>query len=85
MAKIVEMPTTPNFVQSSFRLRRYIGAAISPYTGSLQTQEYDGVFWEAEVTLPPMRRDLAVNWQSFDYERYTQCFSRWTQRRTKSQ
>ncbi len=65
MAKIIDMPTTPNFISSNFRLRRYIGAAISPYTGSLQTQEYDGVFWEAEVTLPPMRRDLAVNWQSF--------------------
>ena len=54
MAKIIDMPTTPNFISSNFRLRRYIGAAISPYTGSLQTQEYDGVFWEAEVTLPPM-------------------------------
>jgi len=59
------MPTTPNFISSNFRLRRYIGAAVSPYSGKITTQEYDGVFWEAEVTLPPMRRDLAANWQSF--------------------
>jgi hypothetical protein len=37
----------------------------SPYTGKIRTQEYDGVFWEATVNLPPMRRDVAKNWQSF--------------------
>ena len=38
---------------------------VSPYTGKTKTQEFDGVFWNAEVSLPPMRRDQAVNWQSF--------------------
>ena len=37
----------------------------SPYTGSVRTQEYDGVYWEAEVSLPPMRRETALEWQSF--------------------
>ena len=65
MAKIVTMPSTPNFIRSNFVLRRAIGSVASPYTGKVRTQEYDGVFWEATVTLPPMRRDVAVNWQSF--------------------
>ena len=65
MAKIITMPNTPNFVRSNFKLVRTIGSVASPYTGKIRTQEYDGVFWEATVTLPPMRRDVAKNWQSF--------------------
>ena len=65
MAKIVTMPSTPNFVRSNFVLRRAVGSVASPYTGKVRTQEYDGVFWEATVNLPPMRRDVAKNWQSF--------------------
>jgi hypothetical protein len=59
------MPNTPNFVRSNFVLRRAVGSVASPYTGKVRTQEYDGVFWEATVTLPPMRRHVAKNWQSF--------------------
>ena len=65
MGKLVTMPNTPNFVRSNFKLVRTIGTVASPYTGKLRTQEYDGVFWEAVVSLPPMRRDVAKNWQSF--------------------
>ena len=65
MAKIVTMPSTPNFIRSNFVLRRAVGSVASPYTGKVRTQEYDGVYWEASVTLPPMRRDVAKNWQSF--------------------
>lgn len=65
MGKIVTMPNTPNFIQSNFRLIRTIGTVSSPYTGKISTQEFDGVYWEASVNLPPMRRDVAVNWQSF--------------------
>ncbi len=65
MAKIVTMPSTPNFIRSNFVLRRAVGSVASPYTGKIRTQEYDGVFWEATVNLPPMRRDVAKNWQSF--------------------
>lgn len=65
MAKIVTMPSTPNFIRSNFVLRRAVGSVASPYTGKVRTQEYDGVYWEATVTLPPMRRDVAKNWQSF--------------------
>jgi len=65
VGKLVTMPNTPNFVRSNFKLVRTIGTVASPYTGKIRTQEYDGVFWEAVVSLPPMRRDVARNWQSF--------------------
>jgi hypothetical protein len=65
VGKLVTMPNTPNFVRSNFKLVRTIGTVASPYTGKIRTQEYDGVFWEAVVSLPPMRRDVAKNWQSF--------------------
>ena len=65
MGKLVTMPTSPNFIQSNFRLVRTIGTVSSPYTGKISTQEFDGVYWEASVNLPPMRRDVASQWQSF--------------------
>ena len=65
MAKIITMPTTPNFARSSFRLVRTIGTTVSPFTGQTKTQEFDGVYWVADVTLPPMKRTVAKNWQSF--------------------
>lgn len=65
MAKIVTMPNTPNFIRSNFKLVRTVGSVSSPYTGKVRTQEYDGVYWESTVTLPPMRRSQAVQWQSF--------------------
>jgi len=65
VGKLVTMPTTPNFIQSNFKLIRTIGTVSSPYTGKISTQEFDGVYWEASVNLPPMRRDVASQWQSF--------------------
>jgi len=59
------MPTTPNFTRSSFRLFRAIGQNASPFTGKQLSQEFDAVFWEAEVTLPPLNRTQASEWQSF--------------------
>jgi len=61
----IAMPTTPNFLRSTFRLHRAVGQTISPFTGTQKTQEYDYVGWSADVTLPPMRRSVAVNWQSW--------------------
>lgn len=59
------MPSTPNFTRSNFRLIRTIGQTVSPFTGQTKTQEFDAVYWQADVTLPPMKRSVAVNWQTF--------------------
>jgi len=65
VAKLIAMPSTPNFVRSEFTLVRTIGTTTSPFTGKTKTQEFDGVYWTAQVALPPMRRSDAVNWQTF--------------------
>ena len=59
------MPTSPNFVRSNFSLFRAVGQTASPFTGKVLTQEFDAVYWQAEVTLPPLNRTQAVEWQSF--------------------
>ena len=59
------MPSTPNFVRSNFSLFRAIGQTASPFTGKQLTQEFDAVYWTADVTLPPLNRTQAVEWQSF--------------------
>ena len=65
MARIITMPTSPNFVRSNFSLFRAIGQTASPFTGKVLTQEFDAVFWQADVTLPALNRAQAVEWQSF--------------------
>ena len=65
MARIITMPTSPNFVRSNFSLFRAVGQTASPFTGKVLTQEFDAVYWQAEVTLPPLNRSQAVEWQSF--------------------
>ena len=65
MARLITMPTTPNFVRSNFSLYRAIGQTASPFTGKQLTQEYDAVYWTADVTLPTMNRTQAKEWQSF--------------------
>ena len=59
------MPSSPNFVMSDWTLFRTIGSTVSPFTGKQKNQEFDGVFWTATLTLPPMRRAQALEWQSF--------------------
>jgi len=65
VARLITMPTTPNFVRSNFSLYRAIGQTASPFTGKQLTQEYDAVYWTADVTLPAMNRTQAKEWQSF--------------------
>jgi len=65
MSKEITMPTSPNFLSSTFTLTRAIGQTVSPFTGKQRTQEYDMVLWSAQVTLPPMKRSVAANWQSW--------------------
>jgi len=64
MREIV-MPLSPNFVRSTFRLDRAVGAVASPFTGQTRTQEFDYAGWMAEVTLPPLKRPEATEWMSF--------------------
>jgi len=47
---------------TTFRIRRIVGQSMSPFTGETQTFRHQGEWWEAEITLPPMRHALAREW-----------------------
>jgi hypothetical protein len=61
----LEMPTTPNFIQSNFGLQRFVSVGASPYTGYQQAHEWPFANWQATLTLPPMNRTQAREWQAF--------------------
>ena len=59
------MPTSPNFVRSEWTIQRTVAQSISPFTYAQTQHEYEGAIWTATVTLPPMFREQAGEWQSF--------------------
>lgn len=59
------MPTTPNFTDSSWRLNRKVAVSQSQFTGAQQVFEYDYALWSATLSLPPMKREQAREWESF--------------------
>jgi len=60
------MPTSPsNFKTSEWRIVRTTAVSMSPYDYSTATASFDGAMWQTTVSLPPMKREDAVNWQVF--------------------
>ena len=62
---IIDIPTNTNFASVTFTLNRNIAASRSVFTNRQRTQEYDGVFWSAQLTLPPLQRTDALEWVTF--------------------
>jgi hypothetical protein len=62
---IIDIPTNHNFATVKFTLNRNIATSRSAFTNKQRLQEYDGVYWSAEVTLPPMKRADALEWTTF--------------------
>ena len=65
MPKIIDIPTNVGFTSSDFSLTNTMGVTVSPFSGKTRTQEYEANYWTGRVTLAPMRRSQAVEWQSF--------------------
>ena len=59
------MPTSPAFNTSDWGIRRAVAVSESPFTGATQVQKYAKAQWYATLSLPPMKRSQAVEWQSF--------------------
>lgn len=59
------LPSTPAFTESSWKLKRAVDINQSPFSGHTSTYEYDMALWTAVLSLPPMKRDQAAQWQSF--------------------
>ena len=62
---LITMPTSPNFSQSRWSIRRAVASAKSPFTGHEQVYAYDIACWQATLSLPAMKRSQAGAWQSF--------------------
>ena len=65
MAKTITIPTNVGFTNSTFSLFRAIATTASPFSGKQRTQEFDNVFWQGNVSLPPINRAQASEWLSF--------------------
>ena len=59
------MPTSPAFTTSDWGIRRVVAVSESPFTGATQVQKYAKAQWYATLSLPPMKRNPAIQWQAF--------------------
>ena len=57
----------PNLGVASMNIRAVsvVGASVSPFTGQQQVYKHQGQWWEAEISLPSMKRDEAEQVASF--------------------
>ena len=62
---LITMPTTPAFKTSNWGIKRAVAVSESPFTGAANVQEYAMAKWYATLSLPPMKREKAVEWQAF--------------------
>ena len=61
----LSMPTNRNFVKSKFILKRAVAVTKSPFTFATQSAKFTGCQWCATVSLPPLSRSEASEWQAF--------------------
>lgn len=59
----LDLPST-GIVKSDWKLKRAVAVSESPFTGAQQVHQYDYALWQAVITLPPMKRDQAAEWQA---------------------
>jgi len=59
------LPTTTGLARIRIAANSVVGVSQSPFTAKQQVYKYTGQFWEAEISLPPMKRSDAEYWISF--------------------
>ena len=59
------LPTHTGIRSVSFRARNAVAYSMSPFTFAGQAHQYAGQMWEADITLPAMRRSNAEQWNAF--------------------
>ena len=58
----LSLPTSIGIAQIELRAINAVAVSRSPFTFSTQVHAYSGQSWQADVTLPNIRRDLAEDW-----------------------
>lgn len=59
------LPTTATAARLRLLGRSVVGASASPFTFETQVQAHQGQRWEADIELPPMKREDAEAWVAF--------------------
>ena len=59
------LPTTTGIAKIRISANNVVGVSQSPFTSKQQVYKFSGQFWEAEISLPPMKRADAEYWISF--------------------
>ena len=58
----LSLPTSIGIAQIELRAINAVAVSRSPFTFGTQVHAYSGQSWQADVTLPSIRRDLAEDW-----------------------
>lgn len=61
----LSLPTTIGIAQIELTAVNAIAVSRSPFTFDSQVHAYSGEMWQADITIPPVHRDLAESWVSF--------------------
>ena len=61
----LSLPTNKGMARIKLSANDIVGVSQSPFTAAQQVYKYTGQFWEADITLPPMKRADAEYWISF--------------------
>lgn len=61
----LSLPTVTGIRDISFRAKNAVAYSQSPFTFAGQAHAYSGETWEADITLPPMKRAAAEEWLAF--------------------
>ena len=61
----ISIPTVIGIAQITLRARQTVATSESPFTYKQQIVQHTGQRWEATITIPPVKRDLAEEWVAF--------------------
>lgn len=61
----LSLPTVTGIASINLRAKNVVSVSQSPFTLKEQVVSHSGQRWEAEVSLPPMKRAAAEEWISF--------------------
>jgi hypothetical protein len=61
----LDIPSSIGFSEVELTARNAVSVSQSPFTFATQVHSYPGQMWQANLTIPPVRRDLAAPWKAF--------------------
>ena len=61
----LSLPSSIGIAQIDIRAVNSVAYSQSPFTYAGQAHAYTGQMWQADITIPPVRRDLAAPWKAF--------------------